>query len=417
MTDSIKKTAHDISYHHRSHTSMLRALPLAKRSVTFGTLSTHIQQEVISELHSAEVVEILDHLDLSTAHKIIAQIKSYSKKKKVIKKLKGELREKCSQFLAFHPRASMTLLNFNYLLLPETTTIGETAHLVEHHYKETGKTPEILVEKDGNLKGEVPFSVLIKENNSDTLNSHIKNVEAISYKTESESIAEEFTKAKHKKIVVLDTDGSVLGIIYSDDALELLGPHATGALYDFAGVHDEEHTFDSVSQKVKHRYKWLIINLGTAFLAASVVGLFKETISQVVILAAYMPIVAGMGGNTATQTLAVIVRGITLGEVRLENGWKVIKNEAGAGIVNGLINGAIVMIIAVLWNNDPMLGAVVAVAMIFNLFIAGFFGSMIPLFMKWLGKDPATSATIFITTATDVFGFFAFLGLATIFLT
>jgi magnesium transporter len=129
-----------------------------------------------------------------------------------------------------------------------------------------------------------------------------------------------------------------------------------------------------------------------------------------------MPIVAGMGGNAATQTLAVIVRGITVGEVNLKNGFKPIMNEVGAGFINGIINGVLVAIVAVLWNHNPALGFVIGIAMVCNLVIAGFFGAFIPLFMKAIGKDPATSATIFITTATDVFGFFVFLGLATLIL-
>ena len=145
-------------------------------------------------------------------------------------------------------------------------------------------------------------------------------------------------------------------------------------------------------------------------------GLFEETLSQLVVLAIYMPIVAGMGGNAATQTLAVIVRGITVGEISLKNGMPAIMREVGAGFVNGAITGAIVLVVASLWNGDPMLGVVIGLAMIINLVTAGFFGATIPLVMKALGKDPATSATIFITTATDVFGFFAFLGLATILL-
>jgi len=220
-------------------------------------------------------------------------------------------------------------------------------------------------------------------------------------------------KSKHSKLAVLDRDGSIIGIIYPDDALALFDGEPAASLYDFAGVDDVERSFDSISAKVRHRYKWLIINLGTAFLAATVVGLFEETLTQFVILAMYMPIVAGMGGNAATQTLAVVVRGIAVGEISLKNSLPAIYKEVGAGFINGVINGVIVALVATFWNGNPMLGLVLGIAMIINLVIAGFFGALIPLVMKSLGKDPATSATIFITTATDVFGFFAFLGLAT----
>jgi magnesium transporter len=171
---------------------------------------------------------------------------------------------------------------------------------------------------------------------------------------------------------------------------------------------------DSALVKVKHRTHWLIINLATAFLAASVVGIFEDIISSMVILAAYLPIVAGMGGNAATQTLAVTVRGLAMKEITSSNAKSIIFNESVAGVVNGTVTGLLAAGVAVWWNKTPLLGLVIGLAMVTNLFVAGFFGTLIPLVMQKLGKDPASSATIFITTCTDVFGFLAFLGLATV---
>lgn len=208
----------------------------------------------------------------------------------------------------------------------------------------------------------------------------------------------------------------VIGVIYSDDIIRLLQKESATRLYDFAGVHDEEDIFDSIQTKVRRRYKWLLINLMTAYLAAGVVSLFSETLSGFVLLAAYMPIIAGMGGNAATQTLAVTIRGIALGEIEFKNSFPAIRNEIGAGFINGSINGLIVAAVAIIWNHSPMLGVITGTSMVVNLVIAGFFGAIIPLFMKKLGKDPATSATIFITTTTDVLGFLTFLGLATLLL-
>jgi magnesium transporter len=144
--------------------------------------------------------------------------------------------------------------------------------------------------------------------------------------------------------------------------------------------------------------------------------LFEHTLDKYVLLAIYMPIVAGMGGNAATQTLAVLVRGIALKQIELKTAFKTLKNEIGAGLANGLINGIIVAGVVILMNHDLKLALVLALAMVINLFVAAFFGTLVPLIMSKLGKDPAASATIFITTATDVLGFMAFLGLATIIL-
>ncbi|KXK10464.1 MAG: Magnesium transporter MgtE [Microgenomates bacterium OLB23] len=225
-----------------------------------------------------------------------------------------------------------------------------------------------------------------------------------------------FRNHPHSKVAVLNDFGSVLGIIYSDDILKLMQEEESSSLYDFAGISEEESIMDTGMTKVKLRYKWLIINLGTAFLASYVVGLFEGTISKYVLLAVYMPIVAGMGGNAATQTLAVLVRGISLKQIDLATALPTLKNELISAGINGLINGIIVAGIVIVLNNDYKIAFILAMAMIVNLLVAAFFGTIVPLIMKRLGKDPASSATIFITTATDVLGFLVFLGLATILL-
>jgi magnesium transporter len=344
----------------------------------------------------------------------LAKVRSSRRRRHITAALKDDRRTKTEHFLRFHPKATLKLLSFNYLLLPTYATIDEAAAAIDIHHGETGKIPEVLVHDGGELKGEVPLPILVREPNENTLERYVVRVATVSYRAEIDQIISLFSSQRHNKIVVLDADGSVLGAIYSDDALELFGNSPTAALYDFAGVAETERPFDSAMTKVQHRYKWLIINLGTGFLAASVVSLFENTINELVLLAVYMPIVAGMGGNAGTQALAVTVRGINMGEIELRNGMAAIRSEIGAGLINGLITGVIVAVIASLWNQSPLFGLVIGTAMVVNLIIAGFFGTLIPLVMKALGKDPATSATVFITTATDVFGFFTFLGLATL---
>lgn len=416
MDTSNKNLAHDIAYHPKDRIELFRSLNMAEQLAIYESLTPHVQHNILENLTDSEVVDLLDEMDIQHAERALVRLKNPKRQQKLAKKLKQELKDKAEYFLRFHPKAIFNLVNFNYLFLSSETSIRETASAMNSHYKEVGKWPEILVHKNGEFIGEVQFSDLIIESNNDELGKYVKQVETVHYQAEIGKIVESFNKNRHKKVVVLDSDGSVIGIIYSDDALALFGNKPAAALYDFAGVSETEKPFDSFLSKVRHRYKWLILNLATAFMAAFVVGLFENTLSQLVILAIYMPIIAGMGGNAATQTLAVIVRGLTIGDLSLRNSWPVIINEVSAGFVNGIINGIIVAFVAILWNGNPLLGMVLALAMIINLLIAGLFGALIPLIMKALGKDPATSATIFITTATDVFGFFAFLGLATLIL-
>jgi magnesium transporter len=413
---NIESIVHEITYHRDDRMRLFRELTLSKRAAIFEQLTPYVEQYILNNLGTEEIIELLDEFDLQRAENVLAKVRDVKKRKKLAYRLQSDLKEKAEYFLRFHPKAGFNLMSFNYVLLSENATIAQAADAIDEHYREVGRLPEVLVHRDGVCIGEVKPGVLVRETMNKKLKSFVTTVPTIVYTEELPEIIDLFTKTKQGIVVVLDSDNSVVGIVYADDALRLLGTDPAASLYDFAGVSDNEHATDGMWSKVKHRYKWLIINLGTGFLAAGVVSLFEDTINQLVVLAMYMPIIAGMGGNAATQTLAVIVRGITVGEISLRDSMKPIMNEAGAGLINGIINGLIVAVVAYAVNGDPFLGLVVGCALVFNLAVAGFFGTLIPLIMKSLGKDPATSATIFITTATDVLGFLAFLGLATVIL-
>jgi magnesium transporter len=217
-------------------------------------------------------------------------------------------------------------------------------------------------------------------------------------------------------IPVVDEENKLVGVITVDDVIDVIKDEATEDVYRLAGVAGDDRVFTKASESLRKRLPWLLVNLGTAFLAASVVGLFKGTIDQVVALAIYMPVVAGMGGNAATQTLTVIVRGIALGELTWGNTRKALLKEAVVGIGNGVACGTIGALVAWMFSRDLMLGGILAMAMIINMFVAATAGTLIPLMLRALKVDPALASSVFITTLTDVFGFFSFLGLAKVFL-
>ena len=217
-------------------------------------------------------------------------------------------------------------------------------------------------------------------------------------------------------IPVVDEENKLVGVITVDDVIDVIKDEATEDVYRLAGVAGDDRVFTPARESLRKRLPWLLINLATAFLAASVVGLFKNTIDKVVALAIYMPVVAGMGGNAATQTLTVIVRGIALGELTWSNTRKALFKEAAVGMGNGIACGAIGALVAWLFSSDPWLGGILAMAMIINMFVAATAGTLIPLMLRALKVDPALASSVFITTLTDVFGFFSFLGLATVFL-
>ncbi|MES2748894.1 MAG: magnesium transporter [Patescibacteria group bacterium] len=408
--------AQTITYYPKDRLATFRSLSLGERSAVFAELSNHLQQQILVDLTMTEAVDLVDHLDLRMAEKVIMRMQDARRRSKIIKRLKTEVSDKIEYFLRFHPKATATLIHFNYVLVPDTATLGEVGEIIDAHYQELGKFPEILVQENGALVGEILLTTLVKERTNAQLEKFIKPIKTISYQAEVSDIVNTFTDSEHKKIVVLDNDNSVLGIIYADDALTLFGKLPAESLYNIAGVDESERPFDSVGKKFSQRYRWLILNLVTAFIAGSVVLIFTDTVEQLAILAVYIPIVAGMGGNAASQAFAVMVRGITMGSVSLESGLPVIWKEVQAGALNGLVIGGIVALISVVINGSWLLGVVVSLAMITVHIVAGLFGAFVPLILKRMGKDPASTSMIFISTATDVFGILALLGFGSLIL-
>ena len=396
-------------------TTIFREIPVNEQGFILLRLSKPVQEEILRELKHKEIKKLIHYLDPDEVTDLLQKV-APRKRTRLIKKLSSEIKEKVEFLLNFNPKTAAGMMSLDYIEIEKHLNFSQVTRIIHKHERRTGKFPAILIVDDGFLLGELPGYIFALHENKEKIEPYITKIPSVKYNAEDNEVIKQFKKHPHNKIVVLDEDDSILGIIYSDDILQLLQENTLNGLREFAGVSEEEDVMDSALTKVKYRYKWLIINLGTAFLAASVVSLFQETISAFVLLAVYMPIVAGMGGNAGTQTLAVTVRGIALKEIRLETGKKVIINEVIAGGINGIINGVIVAFIATFFNKSPIIGLILAIAMIVNLMIAGFFGTVIPLFMKRIGKDPASSATIFITTATDVFGFFVFLGLASVIL-
>ncbi|MEW6289269.1 MAG: magnesium transporter [Thermodesulfobacteriota bacterium] len=229
-----------------------------------------------------------------------------------------------------------------------------------------------------------------------------------------EKAAELIAKYDLIALPVVNGGGALVGIITHDDALDVVTEEATEDMLRMASTDSEEYENSSILQSIRLRSPWLTLNLGTAMLSSFTVSLFQDTISQYVILAALMPIIAGLGGNAGTQTLAVTVRGIALGKVPLGRGRKLILKEAGVGLLNGAIIGLLVGSIALFGFHKPWLGLIMLLAMVCNLIIAGLIGSAIPLALKSLKLDPALGSSVFITAATDISGFFVFLSLATL---
>ena len=214
-------------------------------------------------------------------------------------------------------------------------------------------------------------------------------------------------------LAIVNAYGVLLGRITSDDIYDIINEHATEQMYNLAGVDDEAEEDEEILPAGKKRAKWLAFNLLTAIAASLVIGLFANTLESMVALAVLMPIVASMGGNAGTQSLTVVVRQLALGDISQGDAMRIIRKEVTISLVNGLFFAIIIGIIAAIWFDRGMLGVVIAVSMLINLLMAGFFGATVPLFLKRMDIDPAIGSTVILTTITDVVGFFSFLGLAT----
>ena len=231
-----------------------------------------------------------------------------------------------------------------------------------------------------------------------------------------DEVAKPFEKYDLSVVAVVGYQDMLMGRITSDDILDVIEENATEQMYQLAGVDDDFEHEDDLVTTAKKRAIWLFINLGTAILASLVIGLFEETLQAYVALAILMPIVASMGGNAGTQTLAVMVRQMALGDIDLENARAAVKKEVFISVFNGFLFALIIGIIAYFWFNTALLGVVIALSMVINLFSAGFFGASIPLLLKKFNIDPAVGSTVLLTTVTDIVGFFSFLMLAKIIL-
>jgi magnesium transporter len=231
-----------------------------------------------------------------------------------------------------------------------------------------------------------------------------------------DEVAKKFEKYDLSVVAVTGYQGMLMGRITSDDILDVIEENATEQMYQLAGVNDDFEHEDDLVTTAKKRALWLCLNLGTAILASLVIGIFDETIQAYVALAILMPIVASMGGNAGTQTLAVMVRQLALGDIEMDNAKDAIKKEVFISLFNGFLFAIIMGLIAWLWFDTKLLGLVIGMSMVINLFSAGFFGAAIPLVLKKFNIDPAIGSTVLLTTVTDIVGFFSFLMLAKVIL-
>ncbi len=397
----------------------------------FSLLSTEDQGRVIVELgddhrehffetlKSQQITDIVEELPSDEATDIVSEL-SDEKAEAVLEELSHEDSQELKELLQYDEHTAGGLMQKEVITVQQKDTVKKAIQAVRRAAKEDEGQHfyfVYVVDGDDKLVGAMSVSNLIlfsparriyKVMNSDVI--------TVTTNVDQEEVANIFKKYNLVSLPVTDFAGRLVGVITVDDVVDVIEEEASEDILRLAGVGEDENVTTPPFTAAKRRLPWLYVNLITAFLASLVVGLFQHTIEQVVILAALMPIVAGMGGNAATQTITVLVRGIALGEVTLENRVKILIKEIQIGLLNGLTNGILTGVIIGITTGKAMLGVVICLAMITNMFVAGTMGTLIPLTLKWLKIDPALASAVIVTTFTDVFGFFSFLGLATLFI-
>ncbi len=363
------------------------------------------QYIIVNEMTSDEIADLLSNFEPKRITRFLANIGK-------------EAAEDVKELLTYEDDTAGGLMASEFVAINESMNVKETLKYLQIAVLDVESAYYLYVlDADDILKGIVSLRELVISTFDTKIGDIMhENVKSVPLEMDQEEVAALFEKYGFQAIPVTDEKGKMLGIITVDDIIEVVREEATEDILRLAGVNEGEIIDGSTFASVKSRLPWLSVNLVTAMLAGATVGIFSDTIDKVVILAAFNPIIAGMGGNAGTQSLTLIVRGIALGEFTKENAKEVFRKEILVGLVNGLAIGALIAVIGMLWSHKPVFGIVVGISMLANMCLATIVGYLVPVALKKLKIDPALASAVFVTTFTDVCGFFFFLGLATLLL-
>ncbi|WP_296425437.1 magnesium transporter [Yoonia sp.] len=374
------------------------------REEVIGQLAPSELADAVRDLESDDVVDLVEYLDVQQQEAVLDALDA------------GD-RVVVEQALSYPEESAGRHMQSELVRAPEHWTVGDAIDYMRSDVVLPGQFYHVIL-VDPRLKavgyvtlGRIlshPRATLLRDLTEDTFRTfHVTQ--------DVEEVAQAINHYHMITAPVVDDDDRIVGVITIDDAMAFLEEEAEEDILRLAGV-GEGSLSDRVIQTTKQRFPWLAVNLITAILASMVISLFEATIAGLVALAVLMPIVASMGGNAGTQSLTVAVRAIATRDLTGANLWRVIRREVFVGLINGLVFAVVMAIVGIVWFGSPMLGAVIGVAMVINMVIAGLAGTAIPVVLDRIGVDPALASGAFVTTVTDVVGFFAFLGLAAVWL-
>ncbi|MGH6652152.1 MAG: magnesium transporter [Sphingopyxis sp.] len=375
-------------------------------------MNDYVREELIDLLAPEQVAELASEMDTDDAVAIIEDMEA-DDQQAVLDAMEPEDRAAIEDALSFPEESAGRLMQRDLVAVPEHVTVGDVIDRLREDIDLTSDFWEIfVVDPMHKPVGTCQLSWILRTPRDIAISDVMKREQTlIPVDMDQEEVALRFQKYALISAAVVDRAGRLVGMITVDDVVHIIQEEAGEDILRLSGAGDGDIN-EPIAMTIRTRLSWLIVNLGTAMLAASVVGVFEGAIAQFALLAVLMPIVSGMGGNAGTQTLAVTVRAIATNQLTASNSLRMIFREFRIAVVNGLALGVLIGIGTALIFGNPLLGAVIAAAMLINNLVAGLAGILVPVTLDRFDVDPAVSSAVFVTTLTDVMGFFSFLGLA-----
>ncbi len=421
------------SLHYADIADLLERLGEDERCLLVEIIGPEFNPEILSELDETVRDGIIDHLGLEKVAAAVAELESddaiqiaeeldAEELRQVLDAIPADDRSLIEAGLAYPEDSAGRLMQRELVCVPAFWTVGDTIDFMRQSAEEGAEGDKdtlpatfydiFVVDPAHRPVGAIPLSRVLRSRRpvpvTEIMDEHMT---LIADTTDQEDVAFLFRQRDLVSAPVVDRAGRLVGAITIDDVVDVIDEEHEEDIMRLGGVHEDD-LYSAAIVTTRSRFLWLLINLGTAILASLVIGLFSATIEQMVALAVLMPIVASMGGNAGTQALTVAVRALAMKELTSTNAGRVIGKELLVGAFNGVLFAAITGIVAWLWFGNPVIGWVIALAMIVNMMVAALAGTTIPLLLDRAGADPAVASSVFLTTVTDVVGFFVFLGLA-----
>ena len=423
--DEIKGLLNELTASEVAH--LLESAPPKKRKELFALIDTkdegdvlfevgeEIQQDLVSNISNEELSAAVEPLELDEKVDILQNLPE-DRMLKVLSKMSLMDRNRVEESLIYPDDTAGGLLNNDVISVRPENTLEVVLRYLRSHGELPENTDKIFVVSKENLYlGELLISKLITSEPSSTVEEVMdQSVDPIIFNQEDKEVARIFERENLVSIAVLNDENKLIGRITIDDVVDVIMEDADQNILGMAGI--AEDTFAPPGRAAKSRVFWLSMNLLTAFIAAFTINIFQDTLDKIVYLAVLMPIVASMGGVAATQTLTIVIRGLTLDQINTSNISWLFKRELAVSIINGIVLAILVGGATYLWFGDVKLGFLISAALIINLISSVIAGIFVPLFLRKMKQDPAIAGSVVVTTVTDVIGFFSFLGLATLFL-